>query len=354
MRLLMPDRLIPASLDVEGIEGLRSRLDAGANVVTSLVPPRSGLCGVAHAEYEVDDGLRTVAEVRPRLAELGLRQGTPDGVRGVAGRSHTRQREDHDGAPVRLVVVGGKLQGTEAAYLGLKAGYHVVLVDRRPGVPASGLAAETHVFDVCEDEARTRQLFMGCDAVLPACEDDDTLVWLAGHAAAWGVPLLFDLPAFSVSSSKLRSNRLFDHLGVARPAPWPSCGFPIIVKPSGSSGSDGSAASCTDEDELAAARAELEARGHEAVVEEFVPGPSLSLEVIAWDGMRAAPSRHRARVRPLLRLQARARPCRRAECRRAGCWPASMRSARQLALGLGLDGVMDVEVIVHAGAAEGP
>jgi methylornithine synthase len=76
MRLLMPDRLIPASLDVEGIEGLRSRLDAGANVVTSLVPPRSGLCGVAHAEYEVDDGLRTVAEVRPRLAELGLRQGT--------------------------------------------------------------------------------------------------------------------------------------------------------------------------------------------------------------------------------------------------------------------------------------
>ena len=118
---------------------------------------------------------------------------------------------------MRLVVVGGKLQGTEAAYLGLKAGYHVVLVDRRPGVPASGLAAETHVFDVCEDEARTRQLFMGCDAVLPACEDDDTLVWLGGHAAAWGVPLLVDLPAFSVSSSKLRSNRLFDQLGVSRP-----------------------------------------------------------------------------------------------------------------------------------------
>jgi len=74
MRLIMPDRLIPASLDVEGIEGLKSRLNAGANVVTSLVPPRTGLCGVAHAEYEVDDGLRSVAEVRPRLAEMGLRQ----------------------------------------------------------------------------------------------------------------------------------------------------------------------------------------------------------------------------------------------------------------------------------------
>lgn len=76
MRLLMPDRLIPASLDVEGIEGLRCRLDAGANVVTSLVPPRSGLCGVASPEFEVDDGLRTAEEVRRRLAELGLRQGT--------------------------------------------------------------------------------------------------------------------------------------------------------------------------------------------------------------------------------------------------------------------------------------
>ena len=94
MRLLMPDRLIPASLDVEGIEGLCGRVDAGANVVTSLVPPRSGLCGVAHAEYEVDDGLRTVAEVRPRLAKLGLRQGTPMEFEAWLEAAHTqRQRE---------------------------------------------------------------------------------------------------------------------------------------------------------------------------------------------------------------------------------------------------------------------
>ena len=76
MRLLMPDRLIPASLDVEGIEGLDSRLAAGANVVTSLVPPRVGLCGVANAKYEIDDGLRTPAAVRRRLDELGFRQGS--------------------------------------------------------------------------------------------------------------------------------------------------------------------------------------------------------------------------------------------------------------------------------------
>lgn len=76
MRLLMPERLIPASLDVEGLEGLEARLHAGANVVTSLVPPKSGLCGVASAAYEVDEGLRTAAAVRPLLAELGLHQAT--------------------------------------------------------------------------------------------------------------------------------------------------------------------------------------------------------------------------------------------------------------------------------------
>jgi methylornithine synthase len=101
MRLLMPDRLIPASLDVEGIEGLTSRLEAGANVVTSLVPPQSGLCGVANAEYEVDDGLRTVAEVRPRLAELGLRQGTRVEYEAWLDAARARWRQAHVAAGVR-------------------------------------------------------------------------------------------------------------------------------------------------------------------------------------------------------------------------------------------------------------
>jgi 3-methylornithine--L-lysine ligase len=247
---------------------------------------------------------------------------------------------------VRLAVVGGKLQGTEAAYLALKAGYDVVLVDRRPGVPASGLATEMSVFDVCAEEDRTRQLFLGCDAVLPACEDDDTLRWLSERAAAWGVPLLFDLPAYSVSSSKVRSNRLFDDLGVARPAPWPSCGFPIIVKPSGSSGSEG-VRLVQDEDELAVARAELEARGHEAVVEEFASGPSWSLEVIAWDGA----------VQPLFGTELefdRYYDCKRVLAPVGGPDAGELLAhfdeiGEKLALGLELSGVMDIEVMVHAG-----
>ncbi len=72
MRLLFPDRLIPASLDVGGLQGLKERLDAGANVITSLVPPGQGLAGVAQSSLDIDDARRTVSSVEPVLRECGL------------------------------------------------------------------------------------------------------------------------------------------------------------------------------------------------------------------------------------------------------------------------------------------
>jgi methylornithine synthase len=77
MRLAMPERFIPASLDVDGIAGLERRLQAGANVVTSIVPPTVGLAGVSQAELDIDEGYRTVHGVLPHLRRLGLR---PAGV----------------------------------------------------------------------------------------------------------------------------------------------------------------------------------------------------------------------------------------------------------------------------------
>ncbi|MDY6826956.1 MAG: methylornithine synthase PylB [Bacillota bacterium] len=72
MRLLFPDRLIPGSLDVDGIAGLKERLQAGANVVTSIIPPRKGFLGVSQSTLDVDEGTRTVAGVVPVLEECGL------------------------------------------------------------------------------------------------------------------------------------------------------------------------------------------------------------------------------------------------------------------------------------------
>lgn len=72
MRLVMPDRLIPASLDVGGLKGLKRRLDAGANVVTSLIVPGMGLSGVANQELDIEQARRTPQAITPVLAECGL------------------------------------------------------------------------------------------------------------------------------------------------------------------------------------------------------------------------------------------------------------------------------------------
>jgi methylornithine synthase len=73
MRLTMPDRLIPASLDVDGIKGLKMRLEAGANVITSIIPPNNRLAGVSQSALDIEQGLRTVSEVKKVITTMGLR-----------------------------------------------------------------------------------------------------------------------------------------------------------------------------------------------------------------------------------------------------------------------------------------
>ncbi len=72
MRVLYPKLLIPASLDVEGLGGLGDRLGAGANVVTSLIPPGSGFNGVANSSLDIDFGRRTVSGIAETLGQCGL------------------------------------------------------------------------------------------------------------------------------------------------------------------------------------------------------------------------------------------------------------------------------------------
>jgi methylornithine synthase len=95
MRLLFPDRLIPASLDIGGLAGLKERLDAGANVVTSLVLPGEGLAGVAQSSLDIDDARRTVSSVEPVLRECGLAPAT----QAEYGRWVDRRTEMIDGTP---------------------------------------------------------------------------------------------------------------------------------------------------------------------------------------------------------------------------------------------------------------
>jgi methylornithine synthase len=73
MRLVHQDKLIPASLDIEGVKGLRPRLDAGANVITSIIPPSKGWAGVAQHELDIDNGERSKDNIEEMLEVIGYR-----------------------------------------------------------------------------------------------------------------------------------------------------------------------------------------------------------------------------------------------------------------------------------------
>jgi methylornithine synthase len=76
LRLCFPHRLIPASLDIDGLDGLKNRLESGANVVTSIIPEGSGLAGVAQSSLDIEEGRRSVHAVKQKLYECGLETAT--------------------------------------------------------------------------------------------------------------------------------------------------------------------------------------------------------------------------------------------------------------------------------------
>jgi len=178
-----------------------------------------------------------------------------------------------------VAVVGGKLQGIEAAYLAHKAGWGVKVIDKNSLVPASGLGDLFFQLDVTVEHALTHVL-NDVDLVIPALEDDETLICLDRWTRARNIPFAFDPGAYSISSSKLASEQVFSHLGVATPKPWPDCRFPVVAKPSEGSGSDG--VQIFDHPERV--KRHLHGSARDWIVQEFIDGPSYSLEIIGKPG----------------------------------------------------------------------
>jgi pyrrolysine biosynthesis protein PylC len=97
-----------------------------------------------------------------------------------------------------------------------------------------------------------------------------------------GVPVIFDPAAYAVSSSKVRSNRLFKELGLETPPEWPRCGFPVIAKPVSASGSQG--VKLFHDHEALASFFGGSQPPNGWVVQKYIEGPSYSLEVIGRGG----------------------------------------------------------------------
>jgi len=178
-------------------------------------------------------------------------------------------------------VVGGKLQGVEAAYLAGKAGWKVRLVDKKPHVPASDLCDSFVQADVTVAGNLDRALG-DVDFIIPALEDDCALESLVQWSRESGAPLAYDPQAYALTSSKLKSAELFNQIGIPVPAPWPRCPFPLLAKPGRGSGSKG----VRIFQDLESMRAWFGPHFPPAdwVLEEYLAGSQHSLEVIGRPG----------------------------------------------------------------------
>lgn len=196
-------------------------------------------------------------------------------------------RSNSEDYSFRIGLIGGLLQGVEAAYLAREAGYHVTVIDRNPEAPAMALAHQSHVFDVQKEPDRFRQLLLCMDAILPTTEEEQTLEFLARTSREVGATILYDAKAYTISSSKVKSNAFFAAHNIPIPKKWPDCHFPVVVKPSRASGSHGVKV-VGDRSTLDTALSQVSRHyGEELVIEAYHEGPSLSLEVIARKGVGA-------------------------------------------------------------------
>jgi 3-methylornithine--L-lysine ligase len=241
---------------------------------------------------------------------------------------------------VLVAVAGGNLQGVEAAYLAQKAGWDVLVMDRKPKVPAAGLCRSFAQLDMTS-EKDLAQALNGVDLVIPALENDAALACLDRVTRKNGIPFAFDPAAYAISSSKIKSEQLFKQTGAPAPGGWPTCKFPVIVKPDKGSGSLG-VKIFNDKTEL---QDNLKPPNDEWLIQEFIPGPSYSLEVIGARGSYTMPQ--------VTDLSMDAQyDCKRvtAPSNLAGASISEFKTlALALANALSLKGIMDVEVILHEG-----
>ncbi len=183
------------------------------------------------------------------------------------------------GASLKTIcLVGGKLQGFEAAYLSKKAGMKVVLVDKDPQALIRNYADEFHCFDVIKEPEKLLELSGSVDAVLPVNENFACIEFLSSIKEKFSCPVLFDFEAYRISRDKKSSKDYFKSIGIPAPQDSPS-EPPYFVKPPCESSSVGA--------RIIYDREELEALEPGMLVEEYVEGEVVSLEVIG-DGKNFA------------------------------------------------------------------
>lgn len=174
------------------------------------------------------------------------------------------------------------MPGIEAAYLAHQAGWEVILIDKDPGAPATGMCDKFFQLDIHEEGKRFVQIAQEADLVIPALQDQRTLDSLVGLAGQCKCPMIFDRFCYSITSSRLKSHILFQHHEIPAPGHWPQCDLPVMVRPAG----------FKEKSRLISTQSGLtgfldknQAQREELVIQQFLKGDYYSLEVIGCQGI---------------------------------------------------------------------
>jgi pyrrolysine biosynthesis protein PylC len=185
---------------------------------------------------------------------------------------------------VCVAIVGGRLQGMEATYLCSNADVATILMDRDPNPPAKGLCDEFFRVDVVKEPMKAKHVLKRCDAVLPANENRRALPILQQLCHELEIPLMQDNEAFWITSDKRKSMRFLRKSRIPTPEAWPRSGFPVIVKPSSRSGSE-SVYRADNKGQLKKMLTIVRRIDSNPIVQEFIQGAALSLEVVSRKGV---------------------------------------------------------------------
>ena len=243
----------------------------------------------------------------------------------------------------KVAIIGGKLQGLEVVYLAKKAGITSLIIDRNENVISRNLCDEFFCCDIREKSDELVEILKSADFVLPAIENDEVLEAITEICKKHDLKMAFDLDSYKISTSKLLSDKLMHENNIPAPQYYPNCKAPYIVKPSVASGSDG--VSYIETKEQVEAFLKSKPAEENWVVQEFLSGPSYSIEIIGVPGNYRAYEITQIHMDEVYDCKKVTAPC---------LLPDSMVKqfsdmAVKLAELVNLHGIMDVEVIEDEG-----
>lgn len=240
---------------------------------------------------------------------------------------------------MNIAIIGGKLQGLEACYLAKKAGWNTLLIDKNKDIPAYYMCDHFIQFDIKNWPYLSKE-FRDVDILIPALENWQALNAIEDMSDKLAIPCIFDRNAYMTTSSKNLTNILLDRIDIPIPTKWPGCGFPVIIKPDCRSGSEG-VQICTRNQQKQLAKYLF----NNWTVQEYIPGQLFSLEVVGFPGHYETLLVTDLAVDSVF------------DCKRVIA-PSKLdedsialfrHQAEQIAEAIELNGIMDIESILHEG-----